>query len=764
MTIPTTPDADTSTPTAITIDRVLAEQSLRTVFQPIVDLEDRSVVAYEALTRGPAGTTLESPAALFEAARAAGLLSDLDRRCRSGALTAALERGLLTPLHVFVNVEPEVLDLAPPTDLVAVAETEDRLQVVLEITERALAARPAELLATVDRVRQLGWRVALDDVGADPASLAFMEILRPDVVKLDLRLVQNRPSRAVAEIMNAVNAYAERSGALLLAEGIETEDHHLAAAALGARLGQGWLFGHPEASPQPGDRRGSRPLQLPNPPVEVRSRVTDSPFAALPIGTSLRVAPKKLLIELSKQLEREALRLGETCVVAAAFQESRHFTAATTRRYQRLAEHVGFVAALGDGLAQQPAEGVRGATLSTTDPVRGEWDITVLSPHYSAALLARDLGDTGPDHERRFEYALTYQRDVVVPAAQRLLARVVPEGGARPAEAGRTAATTWATGRSVPKAVGDLLVRRALNAATSGVTIADMTSEDHPLVYVNTAFVRLAGVPASQLVGHNCRFLQGPGTDPTAVARIRAAITAGRECRETLLNYRGPHQEPWWNEIHLSPVTDQTGTVVSYIGVQTDVTARVEAEESLRRETDLSRQYLARIEQLAYTDSLTGLLNRHRLHSELDTALAAARSSDKALALLFLDLDGFKQVNDAHGHAAGDELLQVVAARLEGSVASPHLVARLGGDEFLVALVDLDRDEVDVQVTAVADRLTALAAEPVPLRGRRVRVSASVGASTYPTDATTFEELLHLADQRMYGSKSRPLPARSAAS
>src|SRR3712207_7120838 len=99
-----------------------------------------------------------------------------------------------------------------------------------------------DALPIVARVRELGWSIALDDVGADPMSLAFMPLLRPDVVKLDLRLVQDEPGPAIAEIMNAVNAYAERSGARVLAEGIENDHHLRMAKALGATLGQGWLF------------------------------------------------------------------------------------------------------------------------------------------------------------------------------------------------------------------------------------------------------------------------------------------------------------------------------------------------------------------------------------------------------------------------------------------------------------------------------------------------------------------------------------------
>jgi diguanylate cyclase (GGDEF)-like protein len=146
-----------------------------------------------------------------------------------------------------------------------------------------------------------------------------------------------------------------------------------------------------------------------------------------------------LLIEFSKQLEREAMRLGETCVVAAAFQEARHFTPSTVQRYRDLVERTGFVCALGEDLPVEPLPGVRGAALDPADPVRGEWDVVVLSPHFSAALLAHDLGDGGPDLSRTFEYALTYDRDTVIAAAHALLTRVVPRSGVPvpPAAAGQ---------------------------------------------------------------------------------------------------------------------------------------------------------------------------------------------------------------------------------------------------------------------------------------------------------------------------------------
>jgi diguanylate cyclase (GGDEF)-like protein len=412
------------------LETALAPGGVRSVFQPIVDLDSGLVVAYEALARGPEGP-LERPDAMFAAARAAGRLAELDEACRAAAFRGAVEHGLLAPTTVFVNVEPDVLDSAPLADLLAIAATAPReLRVVLEVTERALAARPAELLRTVERVRALGWGIALDDVGADPMSLSFMPLLRPDVVKLDLRLVQGRPGPEVAQVMNAVNAYAESTGALVLAEGIETEEHLTTARSLGATLGQGWLFGRPAPGPAADRPAGELVLPLPGP---VAADGGGSPFGCLPDGTRLRSSPKSLLVELSKQLEREAVRVGRTCVVAATFQEARHVTAATERRYAELAEATGFVCAVGQGLDIEPLPGIRGATLRPGDPVRDEWDVVVLGPHFSAALLARDLGSTGPDMDRQFEYALTYERTTVVQAARALLSRVAPRpAGALP--------------------------------------------------------------------------------------------------------------------------------------------------------------------------------------------------------------------------------------------------------------------------------------------------------------------------------------------
>ncbi len=755
------PGRDPGRDPATTIHDVLRSGGVRSVFQAIVDLGTGEVAAYEALARGPVGP-LQAPGALFTAARGAGLLAELDRACRSAAFRGASDLGLLAPLTVFVNVEPEVLDGAPLSELLAIADAAPGdLRVVVEITERALAARPAELLQTVERVRDLGWGIALDDVGAEPASLAFMSLLSPDVVKLDMSLVQGRPSPRVAEVMAAVHAYAERTGALVLAEGIETEQHLATARALGATLAQGWYFGRAEEHPAP--PASVRPLRLPSAVACGGASAPTSPFDCLPAGTVLRTAPKRLLVEVSKQLEREGRRLGETCVVASTFQYSQHFTPATALRYRDLVDRVGFVCAIGEGLPLEPVPGLRGGSLDQGDPLLGEWDVVVLSPHVATALLARDLGDVGPEMDRTFEYALTHDRETVAAAGRQLLLRVARRTGPEPTPV-TTRVTTPAPVASVTVAVsesvtepltGEGLLRRALAASTSGVVITDMTLPDQPMVFTNAAFDRLAGFDGTALLGRNCRMLQGVDTDAAALARVRAALLAGQECHELLLNYRGPERTPWWNELHLSPVRDATGRVVQYIGVQNDVSTRVWAERELVQEQDRGRSLEARIDLLSATDPLTGLLNRRQFEDRLEAALLQARMNDRAVALLLLDLDGFRSVNDAHGHVAGDALLRVVAHRLQGRLRSSDLLARLGGDEFLVALPGLEPATAGREARRVAEQLEAAVRPPVRLPGTAadVSVSTTTGISLGPSDAEEPGRLLHLAFVHLHERK-----------
>lgn len=406
--------------------QILARKSVRSVYQPIVELDTGAVVAYEALARGPAGGQLERPDLMFAAARRSDRLGDLDRLCRSAAIDGAKAGSLGHPWTLFVNIEPETAEGA--FRLTTASEhTEPHaatLRVVVELTERALTSNPTQLLQLVSRIRARGWGIALDDVGAERESLALLPLLRPDVIKLDLRLIQQRASADIAEIVSAVNAEAERSGAAVLAEGIETDEHLAVALSLGATLGQGWLLGRP----------GALPATLPpfsGSQVAITHRATvdrrDSPFALGAAVLAPRAARKPLLIEVSKHLERQAMRSGEATVVLANFQTADFFTPATRRRYDELARSAAFVGAIGEGMPTDPLPGVRGGLLDPADVLVGEWHIAVVGPHFAATLVARDLGDTGPDAERRFEFVLSHDRELAIAVATTLMSRIRPQ-------------------------------------------------------------------------------------------------------------------------------------------------------------------------------------------------------------------------------------------------------------------------------------------------------------------------------------------------
>ncbi len=274
--------------------------------------------------------------------------------------------------------------------------------------------------------RARGWGITLDDVGADPGSLALLPLLRPDVIKLDLRLVQDEPDAQSAQIVNAVNAEAERSGAVVLAEGIETAAHLAVAQSLGATLGQGWLLGRPALLPTPTALAARSVISATAVPITTRTPTPEgaSPFDLVAAERSVRQASKSLLLEVSRHLERQAMSSTSSAVVLATFQYARHLTPATVDRYSSLAAKAAFVGALGADMPAEPATGVRGASLEQGDPVPGEWDVAVIAPHFAGALVSRDLGDDGPDHDRRFSYVLTHDRTLAVQVACALMARV----------------------------------------------------------------------------------------------------------------------------------------------------------------------------------------------------------------------------------------------------------------------------------------------------------------------------------------------------
>jgi diguanylate cyclase (GGDEF)-like protein len=195
----------------------------------------------------------------------------------------------------------------------------------------------------------------------------------------------------------------------------------------------------------------------------------------------------------------------------------------------------------------------------------------------------------------------------------------------------------------------------------------------------------------------------------------------------------------WWNELHLSPVRSESGKLTHYLGYQHDVTDRVEAEEALARQ--------------AMQDSLTGLANRSHLLQQLHAALDSAAAAGHAVAVLFIDLDGFKVVNDTHGHAAGDSVLIQVADRLRAVLRASDLICRNGGDEFVAVLHDLDLLDAARIAERAAHDVTVSLQRPFVAGPGLVTLGGSVGVALYPQNGATPDRLLAVADSDMYQAK-----------
>ena len=189
---------------------------------------------------------------------------------------------------------------------------------------------------------------------------------------------------------------------------------------------------------------------------------------------------------------------------------------------------------------------------------------------------------------------------------------------------------------------------------------------------------------------------------------------------------------------HKSVFFAESEAISGLVGVILDITERKCAEKELQK--------------LATTDALTQLSNRHYLYQALDTACARAKRQDSGLAVLFLDLDGFKAVNDGYGHALGDQLLAAAAATLRASVREADLIARFGGDEFVVVV---ENPGTMAQVEVIANKLIDSLSQPFQIQDATLQIGASIGIARYPDNGIDSEQLLRLADVALYEAKAR---------
>ncbi|SEO80001.1 putative bifunctional diguanylate cyclase/phosphodiesterase [Aquisalimonas asiatica] len=275
----------------------------------------------------------------------------------------------------------------------------------------------------------------------------------------------------------------------------------------------------------------------------------------------------------------------------------------------------------------------------------------------------------------------------------------------------------------------------ALNAqvfehAAEGILIMD---EDMRVIDVNPAYARITGYTPDETLGEVAAFADATQTDTELVEQIWVALRRDGKWQGEIWGRRknGSAYAEWLSVV---AVQDDVGRIAQYTGILSDITGQKEAEEKLF--------------EMAHYDTLTGLPNRRLFHDRLTEALGA--TPQERFGVMLVDLDGFKLVNDQLGHGAGDEMLRIVASRLENCLRGTDTIARMGGDEFLVLLRGLKGPDCMAQI---AEKLLGRIAEPVVLEGQEFFLTASIGVHGDCQDIDT-ETLLRELDNAMYGVKS----------
>jgi diguanylate cyclase (GGDEF)-like protein/PAS domain S-box-containing protein len=262
-----------------------------------------------------------------------------------------------------------------------------------------------------------------------------------------------------------------------------------------------------------------------------------------------------------------------------------------------------------------------------------------------------------------------------------------------------------------------------------------MTDADTMILDVNAAFTSITGYSREEVLGQQASaFRYGAHSqhylDVLWLELRQKGFWSGEMWRKR------KNGEDYAEMVTISAVTDAAGMVRNYVLLLADITPM--------------KTYQQQLEELAHFDTLTHLPNRLLLADRLQQAMSQSQRRQQTLAVVFVDLDGFKTVNDHYGHSVGDELLLALSLRMKGALREGDTLARIGGDEFVAVLVDLQQPE-DAQ--PVLQRLLLAAADPVPLSGEQIQVSASMGIALYPRDGAHADLLLRRADQAMYLAK-----------
>ncbi|MGL4207694.1 MAG: diguanylate cyclase domain-containing protein [Aeromonadaceae bacterium] len=279
------------------------------------------------------------------------------------------------------------------------------------------------------------------------------------------------------------------------------------------------------------------------------------------------------------------------------------------------------------------------------------------------------------------------------------------------------------------------LARTVVEASPGGIMVTDA---NHRIVSVNPAFTRITGYRPEDVIGKNPKVLGSGLQNKAFYHRLWQSIEQTGYWEGELINrHKNGHLVP--ELMSISRVRNSSGQTTNYVGMFMDITERRKAEE--------------RIQYLAHHDYLTNLANRASLVDRAEQALLLAQRNQRRMAIIFIDLDRFKPINDLYGHDVGDQVLCTIAERLQKTVRSSDTVCRQGGDEFVILLPEYQQQANLVQL---ANKLLMHIEQPCAILGHHLSLSASIGIATYPEDGQVLDDIIQQADAAMYRAKSHP--------
>lgn len=285
------------------------------------------------------------------------------------------------------------------------------------VHDRSLVDNPAEILMQVEKARDQCRRIAVDDVGTRPESMTLLPLIEPDIIVLAPELTYAVPDTAAARALHVLAAQVERTGAVVVASGVDSERHRTRALALGASFGIGALF-----PTTPIDGTGPREA-LASPTWSTPTSDSRSPFDIASTDQSSAVSTKKLLVELSCQIESQASDAGPDTMVLGTFQHARQFARPTQRRWQRMAGNIAYTGIYGIDMACLTVPGIITSSIDPSDELVEEWNVVVLGQFFCCVLSARDLRWGVDELGRTFEYVVSHDRGTVVRCARAVLSR-----------------------------------------------------------------------------------------------------------------------------------------------------------------------------------------------------------------------------------------------------------------------------------------------------------------------------------------------------